>query len=172
LLVSIGAGSARCCTAGASSSANPHPGEEPGVADSPGCGKSTLLRRLQLDDTRQCFAEGSDRVSLFVSLGEYPLDRDPARNAPRPLDWLQAQWHRQTPCLPDLEVLLGERRVLLLLDALNEMPHRDVDDFRERIEQWHRFLRDDFPPGKRGRVGGGRAWPGRAVLRLGRRLRP
>jgi len=115
----------------------------------PGCGKSTLLLRLQLEDTRERLAEESDRVSLFVSLGAYPLDRNPARDAPRPLDWLQAQWLRQAPGLPDLEALLGEGRVLLLLDALNEMPHRDPEDFRERVEQWRRFLRDDFPPGNR-----------------------
>ena len=115
----------------------------------PGCGKSTLLRRLQLDDTHQCLADGCDNVSLFVSLGAYPLDKDPAKDAPRPLDWLKAQWQRQAPGLPDLEVLLRERRVLLLLDALNEMPHRDADDFRERVEQWRRFLRDDLPPGNR-----------------------
>ncbi|WP_273703613.1 NACHT domain-containing protein, partial [Candidatus Accumulibacter vicinus] len=115
----------------------------------PGCGKSTLLRRLQLDQTRQCLAEGSEKVSLFVSLGAYPLDREPTRDSPRPLDWLEAQWQRQAPGLPELEALLAERRVLLLLDALNEMPHRDADDFRERVEHWRRFLRDDFPPGNR-----------------------
>ena len=115
----------------------------------PGCGKSTLLWRLQLDDTRQRMADESDKVSLFVSLGAYPLDKDPTKDAPRPLDWLGAQWHRQAPGLPDLAALLDQRRVLLLLDALNEMPHRDPDDFRERVEQWRCFLRDHFPPGNR-----------------------
>ncbi|MCB1918205.1 MAG: SUMF1/EgtB/PvdO family nonheme iron enzyme [Rhodocyclaceae bacterium] len=116
----------------------------------PGCGKSTLLRRLQLDDARERLADGGDTVSLFVSLGAYPLDKKaPEKNAPRPLDWLQAQWHRLAPDLPDLEALLKERRVLLLLDALNEMPHGSVDDFRDRVEKWRCFLRDDFPPGNR-----------------------
>jgi formylglycine-generating enzyme required for sulfatase activity len=115
----------------------------------PGCGKSTLLRRLQLDDARERLADNGERVSLFVSLGAYPLDKDPAKDAPRPLDWLQAQWHRQAPNLPDFEALLSQHRVLLLLDALNEMPHRDADDFRERVEKWRCFLRDDFPPGNR-----------------------
>ena len=113
----------------------------------PGCGKSTLLRRLQLDDARDRLADHGEDVSLFVSLGAYPLDKDPAKDAPRPLDWLNAQWGRQAPDLPDLEALLRQRRVLLLLDALNEMPHRDSDDFRERVEKWRCFLRDDFPPG-------------------------
>ena len=115
----------------------------------PGCGKSTLLRRLQLDDARDRLADHGEQVSLFVSLGAYPLDKDPARDAPRPLDWLKAQWRRQAPNLPDIEALLGQRRVLLLLDALNEMPHRDADDFRQRVEKWRCFLRDDFPPGNR-----------------------
>lgn len=115
----------------------------------PGSGKSTLLRRLQLDDARAHLADESDRVSLFVPLGAYPLDKDPAKDAPRPLDWLKALWQRQAPGLPDLDALLEQRRVLLLLDALNEMPHRDADDFRERVEKWRCFLRDDFPPGNR-----------------------
>jgi len=63
----------------------------------PGCGKSTLLRRLQLDETRQQLADESDKLSLFVSLGAYPLDKDPARDAPRPLAWLKAQLQRQAP---------------------------------------------------------------------------
>ena len=57
----------------------------------PGCGKSTLLRRLQLDDAQDQLTGGGDRVSLFVSLGAYPLDKDPAKDAPRPLDWLKAR---------------------------------------------------------------------------------
>jgi formylglycine-generating enzyme required for sulfatase activity len=119
------------------------PGRAMVLLGAPGCGKSTLLRRLQLDETRQWIADESDRVSLFVSLNAYPMD------APRPLDWLQAQWHRQAPGQPDLRVLLDQRRVLLLLDALNEMEHRDPKDLRERVEQWRCFLRDDFLPGNR-----------------------
>ena len=115
----------------------------------PGSGKSTLLRRLQLDHTRERLEDGEDGVSLFVSLGAYPLDKDPTKDAPPPLDWLSAQWRRQAPGLPDLEALLRECRVLLLLDALNEMPHRDAVDFRERVEKWRCFLRDDFAPGNR-----------------------
>jgi hypothetical protein len=104
---------------------------------------------LQLDDAREHLADESDRVSLFVSLGAYPLDKDQATDAPRPLDWLKTLWQRQAPGLPDLDALLGQRRVLLLLDALNEMPHRDAEDFRERVEKWRCFLRDNFPPGNR-----------------------
>ena len=113
----------------------------------PGCGKSALLRRLQLDDAQDRLADRGERVSLFVSLGAYPLDKDPTKDAPRPLDWLNAQWRRQAPNLADLETLLRGQRVLLLLDALNEMPHRDASDFRERVEKWRCFLRDDFAPG-------------------------
>jgi formylglycine-generating enzyme required for sulfatase activity len=119
------------------------------VLGAPGSGKSTLLRRLQLDHASQRLEDGENGVSLFVSLGAYPLDRDPLKDAPPPLDWLSAQWRRQAPELPDLEALLREGRALLLLDALNEMPQRDAVDFRERVAKWRCFLRDEFPPGNR-----------------------
>lgn len=115
----------------------------------PGSGKTTLLKRLQLDEARDCLAGGGNGVSLFVTLGAYPLAKDPAKDAPPPLEWLQTQWEKHAKGLPRLDALLGDGRVLLLLDALNEMPHRDSEDFRERVDRWRCFLRDDFPPGNR-----------------------
>ena len=122
------------------------PGRAMVLLGAPGCGKSTLLRRLQLDDARDRLADGGETVSLFVSLGAYPLDKDPARTRrARWTGWARngAGWPRTCP---RLDALLAQRRVLLLLDALNEMPHRDGHDFRERVEKWRCFLRDDFPP--------------------------
>ncbi|MBL8483946.1 MAG: NACHT domain-containing protein, partial [Rhodocyclaceae bacterium] len=113
----------------------------------PGSGKTTLLRRLQWDHAADGLAAGHAQVSLFVSLGHYPADPDPLAQAPAPLAWLAELWHKRAPALPGLETLLAGGRVLLLLDALNEMPHRDRDNFAQRVERWRTFLRDDFPPG-------------------------
>ena len=44
------------------------------------------------------------------------------------------------PKLPAFETLFENGRLLLLLDGLNEMPHRDKADYRERIGQWQAFL--------------------------------
>ena len=66
----------------------------------------------------------------------------------RSTGWKRSGSGRRRTC-PTWRRCSTQRRVLLLLDALNEMPHRDADDFRERVEKWRCFLRDDFPPGNR-----------------------
>ena len=38
------------------------------------------------------------------------------------------------PNLPSLDDLLAQGRVLLLLDALNEMPHRSAQEYAERVD--------------------------------------
>ena len=59
-------------------------------------------------------------VTFFVSLADY---KPASANAslPTPQDWLAAQW-ATLPELPGLDVLLRQRRLTLLLDALNEIP--------------------------------------------------
>ncbi|HOL64310.1 MAG TPA: SUMF1/EgtB/PvdO family nonheme iron enzyme [Accumulibacter sp.] len=113
------------------------------VLGPPGCGKSTLLRRLELDlaaDALRAPHAQAAQTSFFISLSRY---RQPG-NAPlpEPLDWLSSEWQRQQPQLPDLATLLAGGRLRLLLDALNEMPHRDADDYRQRIERWSDCVAD------------------------------
>ncbi|MBE2201549.1 MAG: SUMF1/EgtB/PvdO family nonheme iron enzyme [Anaerolinea sp.] len=116
----------------------------------PGSGKTTLLRRLQLEFAWDGAAGSADRVPFFIPLNAYRGARL-ADALPDPADWLAERW--QAECrragqsgLPDFAALLREGRLLLLLDGLNEMPHRDREDYGERVAQWQLFVQD-APPG-------------------------
>jgi formylglycine-generating enzyme required for sulfatase activity len=107
-----------------------------------GSAKSTLLRHHELDCARAALAgQAGDDLSttpltLFVSLYDY---KPASADAPLPLpqDWLAAQWAARYPDLPGLDVLLRERRLTLLLDALNEIPYAGA----EPVRRWKDFLR-------------------------------
>ena len=108
----------------------------------PGAGKSTLLRRLEMDTAVDALRDANQHIlTFFVNLAEYGVGRRDD-DLPLPLDWLIQKWTSQFPDLPDLDTLLHERRMLLLLDSLNEMPHTDPADFRRRADRWRAFLYD------------------------------
>jgi len=100
----------------------------------PGAGKSTLLRRLQMDSAIDALRKDDQHITFFIQLNHYRADSG------SPRVWLAAEWTRQYPTLPPLDALLRERRVLLLLDALNEMPHKSPADYHERVELWRQFI--------------------------------
>ncbi|MBL8527944.1 MAG: SUMF1/EgtB/PvdO family nonheme iron enzyme, partial [Burkholderiales bacterium] len=109
----------------------------------PGCGKSTLLRRLELDLAVDALREPDQaRISLFLPLSRY---RPPQKGAelPTPHEWVAQEWQRpQHRQLPSFAEVLDTGRLVLLLDAVNEMPHTGEQDYRERIERWSEFLAD------------------------------
>jgi hypothetical protein len=110
----------------------------------PGCGKSTLLRRLELDLAFETLgAAPRERAPLSFFL---PLNRHrPARAGeplPLPEDWLAQEWARRHPRLPPLRDLLHAGELVLLLDAVNEIPHTDEADYRARIGLWRDYLVD------------------------------
>ncbi|HNN85869.1 MAG TPA: SUMF1/EgtB/PvdO family nonheme iron enzyme, partial [Accumulibacter sp.] len=126
--------------------------------------KSTLLRRLELDlacaalrvgggegepqrATSADAAAEASVVSFFVQLNAY-RPAHPGAALPPPRDWLAAEWKRRYPRLPALDELLPGGRLLLLLDAVNEIPHSDAADYRARIALWRRFLAE-LPAGTR-----------------------
>ncbi|HKF48288.1 MAG TPA: SUMF1/EgtB/PvdO family nonheme iron enzyme [Terracidiphilus sp.] len=109
----------------------------------PGSGKSTLLRRFQLDTATDTLRAGDDRVSFFVSLNRYRIGCD------EPREWLSAEWMRLYPDLPRLDVQLARGKVVLLLDAINEMPHADMAHYHERIGPWRDFIQSIVPKGNR-----------------------
>ncbi|MBL8260417.1 MAG: NACHT domain-containing protein, partial [Candidatus Competibacteraceae bacterium] len=96
---------------------------------SPGSGKSTLLRHFELDNAQTVLTAGANGgstggltdapVTFFIALNSYGTRGDDP--PPRPLDWLRERWAAENPELPPLDTLLRQRRVTLLLDALNEM---------------------------------------------------
>ncbi len=132
----------------------------------PGSGKSTLLRRLQLDtaaDTLHgdldCKKEdhkkedgkqedgkevgSTEVVTFFLALNAYKLDSG------KPGDWVNAEWRRLYPQLPHLDALLAAGKVLLLLDAINEMPHGTPADYHHRVGLWRDFIQSITKQGNR-----------------------
>ena len=109
----------------------------------PGCGKSTLLRRLELDlgvdALRRPRADAW--VSLFLPLSRY---RPPEEGTPLPSPqaWLEQEWANKDPGghLPKLGDLLNTGRLVLLLDAINEMPHGSEEDYHRLIARWRDWL--------------------------------
>ncbi|GIK54869.1 MAG: SUMF1/EgtB/PvdO family nonheme iron enzyme [Chloroflexi bacterium] len=104
----------------------------------PGGGKTTLLRRLQLEHA-QAAQGGQATVPFFLPLNAYRSET-PGQPPPAPLEWLALEWHARHPNLPDFHTIFHEGQFLLLLDGLNEIPHRDKTDYLERIGQWQLFL--------------------------------
>lgn len=105
-----------------------------------GSGKTTLLRRLQFERAWAELDAPTGQATFFVSLNGYRGDA-PWSTPPDPYEWLAAQWQRHADNfnLPDFDTLFRAGRFLLLLDGLNEMPHQDKVDYRDRIGRWQTF---------------------------------
>jgi formylglycine-generating enzyme required for sulfatase activity len=110
------------------------------VLGPPGCGKSTLLRRLEMDLASQALLEPAERdcVTFLLSLSAFG---DSADDIP-PGEWLARQWSMRNPHLPELARYLAEGRMLILLDALNEMAVGGELDAWAKIEAWKVWLVD------------------------------
>lgn len=119
----------------------------------PGAGKSTLLRRLELEQAMAGLREEADcdRVTFYVHLNQYKGER-PGQAPPLPGEWLAARWSERNGSLPGLDDLLGEGRLMLLLDGLNEMPTGNEREFRERVGWWKDWLQRLAATGKGNRV--------------------
>ncbi len=114
----------------------------------PGSGKSTLLRRLQLDHSVDCLRDGdTETISFFIQLNGYRASAD--GKLPEPREWLNARWTALYPQLPVLETYLRQGKALLLLDALNEMPHRSTDDYHRLVGLWRAFAQEAARQGNR-----------------------
>ncbi|MCE7938581.1 MAG: NACHT domain-containing protein [Chloroflexi bacterium CFX6] len=111
------------------------------VLGPPGSGKSTLLRHLELDAAIAGLrGEGAgSAITFFIQLNQYKPDR-PGDPVPAPGDWLASRWAERNPDLPPLDTLLAEGRMILLLDAFNEMPAASEREFRERVGLWKDWL--------------------------------
>jgi predicted NACHT family NTPase len=104
-----------------------------------GAGKSTLLRRLDWDLALAALRGGEPGPSLLLSLNLYKAD-SAEQPPPDPLDWLAGRWQGRYPHLPPLRELLDQGPATLLLDGLNEIPHRDDQDYRRHIDRWRDAL--------------------------------
>jgi serine/threonine protein kinase/formylglycine-generating enzyme required for sulfatase activity len=114
--------------------------EDPAVVvlGSPGCGKSTLLRRLELETAQRGLTDPDQPVTFFIQLNQYKgRGQEPP---PDPEAWLTERWSSRHPDLPPLPDLLKTGRMVLLLDALNEMPTPTGAALHETILAWKDFL--------------------------------
>ncbi len=118
------------------------------VLGPPGSGKSTLLRRLELDTAIDALrGEGEDVITFFVQLNTY-APAAPGEPPPAPAAWLAERWAVRNPDLPSFEDLLKTGRMLLLLDAFNEMPASSESEYHARAQLWRTWLQQtvsDYP---------------------------
>lgn len=121
------------------------------VLGPPGSGKSTLLRRLELDLAIDALragpaADAAAPLTWFVPLNQYrgPGVADARGDAgpPEPGAWLAERWTNRFPSLPPFASLVADGRLVLLLDGLNEMPHRCAEDYGGLVRRWQRFVAD------------------------------
>ncbi len=108
----------------------------------PGSGKTTLLRRLQLEHAWTQLKKPTGCIAFFVPLNRYR--RTGLGPPPDPYDWLAKEWKLYQPRLPDFKTLYEAGKILLLLDGLNEMPHKDKADYRRRIARWQTFWQQTY----------------------------
>ncbi len=100
----------------------------------PGSGKTTTLYKLALDAARLRLTAGDGPLPFFLSLADY-------RDFPSPhafFSTLSTQYLGEGD--PTDRLRRGE--LLLLCDALNEMPFRDERDYRARVAAWRSFAGD------------------------------
>ena len=117
--------------------------EHPAIAltGAPGAGKTTVLYKLALDAAAAPAADAGRWLPLYVPLAEY-------RDYPSPYAFVHARWI-QALGAQDLAGRLRGGGVLLLLDALNEMPFSDERDYARRVAAWRQFIAD---------------WPGNRIV--------
>ncbi|HQE98520.1 MAG TPA: SUMF1/EgtB/PvdO family nonheme iron enzyme [Anaerolineae bacterium] len=107
----------------------------------PGSGKTTTLYKLALDAAQARLSSGSGKIPLYLPLAAY-------RGYASPQTFVAERWQQQVGVGAASEYLRrGE--MLLLCDALNEMPFSDDRDYRARVQAWRYFVNE---------------WPGNQVL--------
>lgn len=111
------------------------------ILGAPGSGKSTLLKHLELELALAGLERPDGPLTFYLPLNHY---KPAAAGDPPPLPsaWLAAQWAARFPRLPALGDLLAEGRMILLLDALNEMPVVSAAEARERVGMWKDFAQE------------------------------
>ncbi len=97
------------------------------ILGEPGAGKTTTLWRLAYDLAIAAKDDPRAPLPLLAPLGAYT-------GSEPPLDYAQGFFDELGPYLP---AYLNSKRVILLLDALNEMPQQD---YKKRIEHIQNLL--------------------------------
>ena len=101
---------------------------------SPGSGKSTLLRHLEFQTAKRGVLGTSVAIPFFVQLNRFDLKGEGSPSV-SPWEWLEMLWAEQFPFLQDLRTCAETGHLLLILDGLNEMPHRE-DAYHSLLQAW------------------------------------
>lgn len=97
----------------------------------PGAGKTTTLHKLAFDAARTRLTGGQGQLPLLLPLADY-------RGYESPPAFVQATWAQYLGSGNAVDHLRrGE--LLLLCDALNEMPFENERDYRAKVGAWRRF---------------------------------
>ncbi len=100
----------------------------------PGAGKTTTLHKLALDAAQTRLTTGQGQLPLLLPLADY-------RGYAAPQAFLKATW-QQYLGPGDITEHLRQGELLLLCDALNEMPFESDRDYRDKVGAWRRFVGD------------------------------
>jgi formylglycine-generating enzyme required for sulfatase activity len=100
---------------------------------------STKAGEPQIDYHRDQTSAGELGISFFAPLNRYrPFSRD--KQSISPQQFLESIWNEsyQETGL-SLEDCLKKGKVLLLLDAINELPHGSKEEYHELLDDWREF---------------------------------
>ena len=96
------------------------------------------MRRLELEVAQRGLTDPEQPITFFIQLNQYKGRRH--EPPPDPETWLDERWSARHPELPPLPELLKTGRMILLLDALNEMPTPNTPALHEAVLGWKDFL--------------------------------
>ena len=122
------------------------------LVGSPGVGKSTALLRCLIKFAKEELDKQEPRIPVLVKLKRYevpfpiPNSKDPSGMLALIRDALKPQLRRlglKIPEIPEVEELLFQKRLILLLDGLNEMPAKIV---RTKLQAFRDECKDSEIP--------------------------